>query len=192
MNRIGKAILIVPTLAVLLSVAVSHTQNAYSDCFPNLEPNCPTPVDIGGSNRSMIETTPAPSLIGSTPMQEFGVFIGPIQKHTGIYHNENGIFIPWKVACKTAQQYLLAPCDSLVNPGGSLTSDGDHVVSCTWTGTWLSVAGASYLHLDISTIKAVLGPLAGLTGCGGIVDKNKITNSPIIQSFLQSAGSFSP
>lgn len=192
MNNMDKAVLIAPTLAVLLSVAVSHTQNAYSVCFPNLEPNCPTPVAIRGNSGNMSETTPAPSLLGSTPMQEFGVFIGPIQKHTGVYHNENGIFIPWKVACKTVQQYLLASCDSLVNPDGSLTSDGDHAVSCSWTGTWLSIAGASYLHLDISTIKAALGPLAGLTGCGGIVDTNKISNSPVIQSFLQSAGSFSP
>jgi hypothetical protein len=36
---------------------------------------------------------------GNTPWQEFGVFFGHIQKHTGVFHNENGVFIPWTTLC---------------------------------------------------------------------------------------------
>src|SRR5437763_12292469 len=36
---------------------------------------------------------PASVTSGDTPWQEFGVFLGPmVQKHTGVFHNENGVF----------------------------------------------------------------------------------------------------
>lgn len=52
---------------------------------------------------------------GTTPWQEFGVFFGPIQKHTGVFHNENGVFIPWTTLCTAEQSYLLESCDSMIN-----------------------------------------------------------------------------
>jgi hypothetical protein len=27
--------------------------------------------------------------------QEYGLFLRPIQRHTGVYHDENGVFFPW-------------------------------------------------------------------------------------------------
>jgi hypothetical protein len=53
------------------------------------------------------------------------VFLGPIQKHTGVFHNENGVFIPWKTLCSASQSYLLESCDSLINTDGTLTSAGE-------------------------------------------------------------------
>jgi Tfp pilus assembly protein PilV len=52
---------------------------------------------------------------GNTPWQEFGVFIGPFQKHTGVFHNENGVFIPWTTMCAAEQSYLVESCGSLLN-----------------------------------------------------------------------------
>ena len=71
---------------------------------------------------------------GNTPWQEFGVFIGPIQEHTGVFHNENGVFIPWTTLCNSAQTYLLESCDSLINPDGTLTTTGDTAVGCITNG----------------------------------------------------------
>jgi hypothetical protein len=42
-----------------------------------------------------------------------------LQTHAGIFHNENGEFIPWSTLCNAEQSYLLEPCDSLINPDGS-------------------------------------------------------------------------
>ena len=56
---------------------------------------------------------------------------GMIASHsvaTHILHNEQGVFIPWSVICAQGSQYLLKPCSSLVNPDGSLTSQGDTAV----------------------------------------------------------------
>ena len=62
---------------------------------------------------------------------------GMIASHsitTGILHNEQGVFIPWSVICAHGSQYLLKPCSSLVNPDGSLTSQGDTAVGCIRNG----------------------------------------------------------
>jgi hypothetical protein len=71
---------------------------------------------------------------GNSPWQEFGVFLGPIQKHTGIFHNENGVFIPWTTLCRAGQSYLNHSCGSLISPDGSLTTIGDTAVGCITNG----------------------------------------------------------
>jgi hypothetical protein len=124
---------------------------------------------------------------GDTPWQEFGVFFGPIQKHTAVFHNENGVFIPWTTLCRAGQSYLLESCDSLINSGGPLTSAGDTAVGCITNGAIISALAASF-NIPLDTIKSILGGLAGPTGCSGIVDMNQIQNSPDVQRLLQLAG----
>lgn len=124
---------------------------------------------------------------GNTPWHEFGVFLGPIQKHTGVFHNENGVFIPWTTLCASGQTYLLESCGSLVNPDGSLTSAGDTAVGCITNGAIATVI-ASQFNIPLNTIKSLLGSLAGQTGCGGIVNMDQIQTSPDLQRLVKSAG----
>src|SRR6266487_540645 len=92
-----------------------------------------------------------------------------IQKHTGVFHNENGVFIPWTTLCTAGQSYLLQSCGSLIDSGGSLTSAGDTAVGCITNGAIISALAASF-NLPLDTIKSLLGGLAGPTGCSGIVN----------------------
>jgi len=124
---------------------------------------------------------------GNTPWKEFGIFLGPIQKHTGVFHNENGVFVPWTTLCASGQTYLLKSCDSLINPDGSLTSAGDTAVGCITNGAIATVI-ASQFNIPLDTIKSLLGSLAGQTGCGGIVNMDQIQTSPDLQRLVQSAG----
>jgi hypothetical protein len=81
---------------------------------------------------------------------------------------------------------LLKPCSSLVNPDGSLTSQGDTAVGCIRNGF---VAAVAATKLPFDTIKNALKGFAGLTGCGGIVDMDQIQNSTELQYLLHSAAS---
>jgi hypothetical protein len=123
---------------------------------------------------------------GDTPWQEFGVFIGPIQEHTEVFHNENGVFIPWTTLCNSAQTYLLESCDSLINSDGSLTRDGDTAVGCITNGAIISAIGAK-MNMSAGTLLGLLMGLAPMTGCGGIVDLNQVQSSPDIQRLVQLA-----
>jgi hypothetical protein len=125
---------------------------------------------------------------GNTAWQEFGLFVGPIQRHTGVYHNENGVFIPWTTLCKAGQSYLNETCDSLINPGGSLSSEGDKAVGCITNGAILTAIASSF-NISIDTIKGLLGFLAPHTGCGGIVKLDQIQTSPDLQRLMQFATS---
>jgi hypothetical protein len=95
---------------------------------------------------------------------------------TGILHNEQGVFIPWSVVCAHGSQYLLKPCSSLVNPDGSLTSQGDTAVGCIRNG-FAAAALATKFNMSFDTIKNALKGFAPLTGCGGILDMDQIQNS---------------
>jgi hypothetical protein len=155
-----KPLIIVLVIAVLLEAVAPYTQKAFAQ-----------------------DTTTS----GSRQWQEFGVFLGPIQKHTGVFHNENGVFIPWTTLCNAGQSYLLESCAALISSDGSLTSSGDTAVGCITNGAIVSAFAAS-LNIPLDTIKSLLGGLAGSTGCGGIVDMNQIQNSPDVQRLLQIAG----
>jgi hypothetical protein len=123
---------------------------------------------------------------GNSQWQEFGVFFGPIQKHTGVFHNENGVFIPWTtLCCSTEQSYLVESCNSLINPDGSLTSDGDKAVGCITNGAIITVLAGQF-NLPLGTIRSILGGLAGPTGCSGVVN---LVASPDLQRLVQIAGS---
>lgn len=121
---------------------------------------------------------------GDTPWKEFGVFFGPIQKHTGMFHNENGVFLPWRTLCSAEQSYLLESCGSLINPDGTLTSAGDTAVGCITNGAIITAA-ATQFNIPLDTIKNILGGFAEPTGCGGIVNMDQIRNSPDVQRLVQ-------
>jgi len=125
---------------------------------------------------------------GNTAWQEFGLFLGSIQRHTGVYHNENGVFIPWTTLCKAGQSYLNETCDSLINPDGSLTNEGDKAVGCITNGAIVTAVASSF-NMSIGTIKGLLNFLAPHTGCGGIVNLDQIQTSPDLQRLVQFATS---
>jgi hypothetical protein len=79
-------------------------------------------------------------------------------------------------------------CDSLINSDGSLTGQGDKAFSCIQTGIAIAAGANHYLGLSPSVIGPLLGLGASMTGCGGIVDINKVQNIPMIQTLLQIAG----
>jgi hypothetical protein len=114
-------------------------------------------------------------------LQVGGNVVPLVNTHLGVFHNENGVFIPWRTLCNNTQQYLLKSCDRLINPDGSLTSDGDRAAGCIWNGAVLTGAGIK-LHLPLGPIGNILGGLASLTGCGDIANINQIQSSPIVQS----------
>jgi hypothetical protein len=116
------------------------------------------------------------------------VFFGPIPRHTGVFHKENGVFIPWTTLCTAEQSYLLESCDSLINPDGSLTTEGDRAVGCITNGAILTVLGTQF-NLPLDTIKGILGGLATPTGCGGMVNLDQIQTSPDVQRLVQIASS---
>lgn len=117
---------------------------------------------------------------GDTAWKEFGVFLGPIQKHTGVFHNENGVFLPWTTICDKSQSYLLESCDSLIGPDGKLTSAGDKALGCITNGV-IVTAIAAKLNIQFSTIENILNAVAKPTGCDGIVNMDQIQSSPTIQ-----------
>jgi hypothetical protein len=141
-------------------------------------------IPINGSEGGGQSTTTS----GNTAWQEFGLFLGPIQRHTGVYHNQNCVFIPWTTLCKAGQSYLNETCDSLINPDGSLTSEGNRAVGCITNGAIVTVIGSTF-NMPLSTIKGLLGYLAPVTGCGGIVNLDQIQTSPDLQRLAQFAAS---
>jgi len=125
---------------------------------------------------------------GQSSMEEFGVFLGPIQQHTGFFHDDYGVFIPWNTLCKAGQTYLLQSCNALINPHGSLTGLGQTAVGCITNGAIITALAAK-LNLKMEFIKGILGALARPTGCSGIVDLNSISNSPDINRLADMAAS---
>lgn len=138
--------------------------------------------------------------VSTTAWKDFGDFSdlaniplvgGIIASHsvaTHILHNEQGVFIPWSVICAQGSQYLLKSCSSLVNPDGSLTSQGDTAVGCIRNG-FVAAAAATKFNVPFDTIKNALKGFEGLTGCGGIVDMDQIQNSTELHYLLHSAAS---
>jgi len=153
-----------------------HRMTTNQDTISRLEKDRICQGLIDGYN-AVVNTNPSPSApsqnrtaISATPpritsgWQEYVVPL--VNMHLGLYHNENGVFIPWRTICNQTQQYLLKSCDQLINPDGSLTSDGDRAVGCIWNGVILTGAGLKF-HLPLGSITGILNGLAGPTGCGG-------------------------
>ncbi len=76
------------------------------------EAQSPSPqIQNSNTSRTLGQQQAGQSTIsGDNQWQEFGLFFGPIQKHTGVFHNENGVFIPWTTLCNAGQSYLAESC----------------------------------------------------------------------------------
>jgi hypothetical protein len=138
-------------------------------------------------NSPTTTTNQQPAFIG----KDFGDFTdipivgGTIGNHqTGVLHNEQGVFIPWSKICDSGQTVLQQQCSSLVNPNGSLTSQGDTAVECIRNGLAAAIV-AQQNGVGQGLTKGALSFLAPLTGCGGIVDINQVASNPMFQQILQ-------
>jgi hypothetical protein len=106
-----------------------------------------------------------------------------IHKHSGVWHNERGVFVPWSALCNQGQSYLVQSCSDLIDSSGTLTQAGDRAVNCITNGAIITIA-ANTLQLPLSIVKGALGYLAPMTGCDGIVNLNTIQTGPQVQSLL--------
>jgi hypothetical protein len=79
----------------------------------------------------------------------------------------------WMNACGTVQQFLYHSCDAYVNSDGTLTSEGERAVVCIRNGVVLA-AGGTIGGVPPSMVTDILGGLAEMTGCGGIVDMQEV------------------
>jgi hypothetical protein len=79
----------------------------------------------------------------------------------------------WMNACSTIQQFLYQSCDAYVNSDGTLTDEGDRAVVCIRNGAVLG-GGGMIGGIPPSIAAEILGGLAEMTGCGGIVDMQEV------------------
>ncbi|SRR6266487_4063640 len=86
-----------------------------------------------------------------------------------------GVLLSWNTICNTASKMglLLQSCGDLVNSDGTLTTAGNTAKVCIVNGVELGYKAIS-LGVPYSLAVGGLGALAGMTGCGGIVDMSKI------------------
>jgi hypothetical protein len=77
-----------------------------------------------------------------------------IHKHSGVWHNERGVFVPWSALCNQGQTYLIQSC-SLVDPSGTLTQAGNTAVNCITNGAIITIA-ANTLQLPLGIVKGAL------------------------------------
>jgi hypothetical protein len=101
---------------------------------------------------------------------------------TGVLHNEQGVFIPWKVICDKGQAYILQSCSILLDSNGNLTPQGDTAIGCIRNGLAVAAIGQKYNMLGLA--QTVLNFAAGPTGCGGIVNLDTIKNAPDFENIL--------
>jgi hypothetical protein len=106
-----------------------------------------------------------------------------IHKHSGVWHNERGVFVPWSALCNQGNAYLIQSCSDLIDSNGTLTPAGDRAVGCITNGAIITL-GANLYHISPDIVKSALGVLAPMTGCDGIVNLNTIQTGPQLQSLL--------
>jgi hypothetical protein len=91
--------------------------------------------------------------------------------------------IDWMPICTFFQSALYPSCNLLVDSDGTLTDEGDRAFVCIRNGAALAfTAGLNEIPLDL--ISRGLQYLEGLTGCGGIVNWNKINDIASVPKLL--------
>ena len=97
---------------------------------------------------------------------------------TTVTVNRNNMFSDQNM-CNAVQSYLMLSCSSYVNSNGVLTTEGERAKGCITNGAILT--GAGYLLSDgtvaargVAPIIGILAPLSEATGCGGIVNWQKL------------------
>jgi hypothetical protein len=102
---------------------------------------------------------------------------------TGVFHNENGVFVSWCTLCDAGRQFLQQDCSQLVDQStGALTADGDKAVGCIRNGALI----AALAEKHGMSAPAVLGLAAPIFGCSGIANLNPMQSSSIIQALVTS------
>jgi hypothetical protein len=77
--------------------------------------------------------------------------------------------------CITLQPALYSSCDTLVNPDGTLSAEGQCALGCIRNGAMLA-GGAGLLGVPVSIIGKGLSLLSAPTGAGGMVKMDEINN----------------
>jgi hypothetical protein len=98
---------------------------------------------------------------------------------TTITVNRNNIFSDQNL-CKAVQTWLTLSCSSYVNSNGVLTSEGERAKGCITNGALLTGAGYYFAPgalalLGPKGVINILKPLAESSGCGGIVEWQKLS-----------------
>jgi hypothetical protein len=98
---------------------------------------------------------------------------------TTVTVNRNNIFSDQNL-CKAVQTWLTLPCNSYVNSNGVLTTEGKRAKGCISNGILLTGAGYLLSHGTIASLGTgpiinILKPLSVATGCGGIVDWQRLS-----------------
>lgn len=93
--------------------------------------------------------------------------------------NRNNVFSDQNM-CRVLQTYLTLSCSSYVNSNGVLTTEGKRAKGCISNGIILTGGGYLLSHGTIASlgtgpIIAALKPLSEITGCGGIVNWQKLS-----------------
>jgi hypothetical protein len=98
---------------------------------------------------------------------------------TTVTVNRNNMFTDQNM-CKAVQTYLMLSCSAYVKSNGVLTAKGQVAKSCIANGVILTGAGYLLSHGTIATLGTgpiinILKPLSEATGCGGIVNWQKLS-----------------
>ena len=98
---------------------------------------------------------------------------------TTVTVNRNNMFSDQNM-CKAVQTYLMLSCSAYVKSNGVLTAKGQVAKNCISNGIILT--GAGYLLTGgtiaargVAPIIGILQPLSEATGCGGIVNWQKLS-----------------
>jgi hypothetical protein len=91
----------------------------------------------------------------------------------GVQSEEISPAFDWMNACSTIQQFLYQPCNAYVNFDGTLTDEGGKAVICIRNGAVLATGGMVG-GVPPSVAADILGGLAEMNGCGGIVDMQEV------------------
>lgn len=163
---------IIVLLGALPTLAAAQQQNSSVACDVSHQLNCNVHTNNTGWN----------------DFGNFGKILGfKANFPTGLAYNGSGVFIPWSKICGQGQAYLVQPCSALIDSNGVLTDVGNHAVHCIRNGAVLGVV-AIKLGLPVNLAKSIIGGLAGMTGCSGIVDMNKIQLSNETQFLVRNIG----
>ena len=167
-------------LVALLAVPLAHAQQ---------QPTCPAGYTLSSDGTCVLTLLCNSAVCDNSQFKEFAFDYDlnlrniHIHKHSGVWHNERGVFVPWSALCNQGNAYLIPSCSDLIDSNGTLTQAGDRAVGCITNGAIITL-GANLYHISPDIVKSALGVLAPMTGCDGIVNLNTIQTGPQMQSLL--------
>jgi hypothetical protein len=175
-----KAFLFLLPVVALLVVPLAHAQQ---------QPTCPAGYKLSVNGTCVLTLLCDPAVCDNSQFKEFAFDYDidllniHIHKHSGIWHNERGVFVPWSALCNQGQGYLVQSCSNLIDSNGTLRQAGDKAVGCITNGAIITIA-ANTVHLPLDIVTSALRAIAPMTGCDGIVNLDTIQTGPQLQSLL--------